>query len=261
MKIIYVLILIIIFPQIIFSNNYFDKEKEFQMGIGSIMTSNNLKNMIETKKRLIAIKHDYDYEMKGVNDEDQEKIESLDKNIQRGIVFSNVLKSMGYGLEFRILWRAMIVEIDFISVPYTYDFKDNESQIIFIPMLGIKAPFLLMPYFLAGPIFTFGLFNNGISEGRIWQNKKKYVENSFFRIGLNLKIGFDIKFKCFSFGCFCQYSINNIKKYFYDVSQIINSDYSKHEIVNNFFRERSYFGISFCCYINTKEKIKKEEKE
>ena len=66
----------------------------------------------------------------------------------------NVFKSLQYGLQFRLLYKIFMGESDLLFLPTNG--INGGMNITFTPMIGIRAPFIVMPYLVAGPAFTYG---------------------------------------------------------------------------------------------------------
>lgn len=229
-----------------------NNEKEFQIGFGVILNSPTISIMKDIKKTRKSIKTNEDYSYSGLSDEEMESILSLDNSMQNDLLFINILKSMEYGLQLRIMHKILITETDISLLPYNY-YADRNMQVQLSVTAGVRCPFLIMPYFLAGPVFTVDFNPNEIrneynKKGKISAFKKKLI----FNLGLNIKTGLDVKLKRFSVGLYYQFKMTGLETFGYWYNQIKGNNISLFKAFKNIISDFSCFGMSFCWYITKK---------
>lgn len=186
-------------------------EGRFQMGFGVMVSSSNLMSLIETVKMYQAREKGEVYKYPGLSDEDSEKLNSIAANMNRAILVANILGGLEYGANFRILWKALMLDSNIVLLPFDgsyngrFDFLVNAN-------IGIRAPFWIMPYLSAGINFTFSWYPENVTNIDSW--KTWGVFNNFvFRPGINARAGLDIKFRHFSIGAYYQYTIKDFDEF------------------------------------------------
>jgi hypothetical protein len=231
-----------------------EQEKELQYGFGIIVNSNDIKTGYENYERSQAIKDGYEYSYPGFSDKQQEALTELDTWMQKSILATYVLRNMEYGIQFRLLWKYLISETDFVFTPT--DYSDNSKiNIAIAPMIGFRSPRFIMPYFMAGPNFTLAVNPEIYKSESNWHDKINATKNTLsFSPGLIVRTGVDTKFKRFSLGFYYQYKIKDFSEFNYWNSLYKEGEITGQEAFGNSLAQNSRFGISMSWYIHKNKK-------
>jgi hypothetical protein len=161
------------------------------------------------------------------------------------LIAGYILTSMQYGVRTRIMYHVLISDIDLIFLPR--DGANNERfDFQFIPSIGLRIPWLLMPYITVGPSFTFSFYPDKVVNLENWKTRAGYgiIENFVFRPGVNVKLGLDINIRRLTLGVFYQYEIKDFAEFtdYYDL--IMTSGYSASDAAWKIFGYQGRFGAS-----------------
>ena len=223
-------------------------EKNLQFGIGLSISTSNLLSLIESAEIYQATKNDTDYNFPGVTEEEQEALKNLDSGMKRAILIANILGGMEYGIQTRVLWNTLMIEADLTLLPFDASYN-GRLDLMLTPMIGIRAPFFIMPYALAGVAFTFSFYPDGFAEKEVWRGDWATTDNFVFRPGINIKLGVDLKIKRFSIGAYYEYTVKDFQEYGSWWWHIVNAGYSQAEASGKILAAQSRFGIAACFYI------------
>ena len=116
-------------------------------------------------------------------------------------------------------------------------------------MVGIRCPFFIMPYLIAGPTFTFSFYPEQFTQVENWKGDWAATDNFAFRPGLNTRAGLDFKFRGWSIGAYYQYTIKDFQEFGSWFWHLTNAGYSQADAVGKIFGAQSRFGASMCFYI------------
>ena len=233
------------------SNN---TENRFQIGIGGIVSTNNLLGLIESVKMYRSFEMGEDYDFIGMTDVDQEALKSLDPNIQRALMIANMFGAMEYGIQVRILFNAFMFETDLMLLLFDGTYN-GRLDLLLTMNAGVRAPFWIMPYILGGVNFTFSFYPGKLGEAENWKSKWAATDSFVWRPGVNLRAGLDFKFRGFSVGAYYQYTIKDFEEFvgLYESisSSIQNEDAEtiKAMALGMVLGSQSRFGISMCWYL------------
>jgi hypothetical protein len=216
--------------------------KKFHFGIGVTATTGNLSGLIDNV-RLLYNNQVYDYP--GWTAEQKEVISKLDSQTVRGLVFANILCSMEYGIRTRFMYHVFISDIDLVFLPSDSS-TNGRFDFQLIPTIGVRVPWLLMPYITAGPSFTFSFYPDKISDADNWKTKAGYgVFNNFvFRPGLNIRTGLDLNLRRMTIGVFYEYGIKDFAEFSDYYRSLIINGYSVNDAVWRVFNYQGRFGAS-----------------
>jgi len=249
-KNIYIILILILMNKIsIFCESKITDERRFQLGFGFILGTHSLAGMFETNN----IKNNSDYYYPLASDK-KDRFESLNSDQKTGILVGHILGGWEYGFQFRILWRIFIAETDIILTPFDA-VNNGRLDFVIMPMIGIKGPLALMPYIMAGTIFTFSYYPWEYSF--LESQKSNFASNDkfAFRPGLNIKAGVEFKVPRylkpakFSVGGYLQYTIKDFEEFHYIYWNYKNSGYSNADAALKVLSHQVRFGISLCYYI------------
>ncbi len=240
--------LIIIIPFSIYSKAQKSDEQRFQLGFGIMASTGNLLNLIEDIKLYESVKNDTDYNFPGVDDEEQEALQELDGAMKRAILVANILGSLEYGINFRVLYKIMLFETDLILLPFDSSYN-GRFDILLSPMIGVRAPFFIMPYIITGVCFTFSFYPSEFTSIEEWKGGWAATNNFAFRPGLNTRIGLDFKIKGFSIGAYYQWTVKDFQEFTSWYWHIVNSGYSNLDATWKILAAQSRFGITISLYL------------
>lgn len=220
-------------------------EKRFQIGVGILISTSNLFGLIHSAK----MAYEGDMSSVGIN---KTIFDQIPLNIRQTVLVANIFANMEYSFQFRILSSIFIGESDIILLP-----MDNSSNGRFDMIItlngGVRFPFWIMPYVMAGANFTFSWYPGRVVDFENWRTTygSNIAENFAWSPGMNIKVGLDIKFRLFSAGLYYVYMIKDFNEFGGKVSQIANDltngDYSTAGAM--IFGSQSRFGVSICWYL------------
>lgn len=239
-------IFLIIFSSLIYSKSKND-EMKFKFGIGGYISTSNLLGLIEDIKMYEAIKNDTDYEYPGLTDEQKEAFNNLSEGMRRAILVANILGGMEYGLHARILWKALISELDLVLLPFDGSYNGRLDFCI-IPMIGIRAPFFIMPYIMLGPTFTFSFYPEEFAKFEEWKSNYAATSNFAFRPGINTRLGVDLKLGNFAIGGYYQHTVKDFQE-FTSWYWHLAASFGSAEAVGRILASQSRFGVVITFYI------------
>ncbi len=242
-----IFLLVLVLSSSVFAKSQKRDEKRFQIGFGAIISTSNLLGLIESAKMAQAIKDNNDYDYPGITEEEKAALQSLNGAMQRAILVANILGAMEYGVQLRILWHILMVETDLVLLPFDGSYN-GRLDFSWAVMAGIRCPFFIMPYFLAGVNFTFSFYPKEFTEKENWKGDWAATDNFVFRPGLNLRAGLDLKFKNFSIGGYYQYSIKDFQEFSLWYNKIVDEGINKSDAVGMILGSQSRFGVALCFY-------------
>lgn len=222
-------------------------EKRFQFGIGMHINSLNFTGMEEARNILNSIKNDDDYTYPGISEDTKNSIQNIDTWMQEDILAGYIMRNQEYGINLRVLWRSLIFETDFTLLPMDYT-NSERSNIMIAPMIGLRYPYFIMPYFLVGPNLNIGFETDNSGT---WKDKIDQVKNSLIvRPGLIFKTGVDLKADYFSIGLYYQYRMKDLSELNYWYSVFQEGEISNTEAFWNVVGSQSRLGLTFSVYFN-----------
>lgn len=224
------------------------KETRFQIGFGLIVNTSNLLGLIESVKMYNAMVNGATYNYPGLTQEQQDAMNKINGAMQRALLVANILGGMEYGLQMRILWQIMMIETDLTVLPLDGSYNGRLDMVLSV-MGGIKAPFFIMPYLLAGVDFTFSFYPNQFASLENWKDRWAATDNFAFRPGLNIKAGLDLKFPNFSIGGYYQYTIKDFQEFTLWYEKLKEANISASDAAGMIFGAQSRFGIAVSLYI------------
>ena len=220
-------------------------EKRFQFGIGMHVNSLNFTGMNEVYNIFNSIKNDEDYTYPGISEEKEDSIQNLDSSMQKDILAGYIMRNQEYGFHLRILWNALIFETDFTLLPI--DYTNNErSNIMVAPMIGLRYPYFIMPYFMVGPNLNIAVATDNSGT---WKDKIDYIKNNLIITpGLIFKTGVDFKVDYFSIGLYYQYRMKDFNEINYWYSIFQEGAISNTDAFWNIIGSQSRIGLTFSVY-------------
>ncbi len=220
-------------------------EGRFQLGFGVLVSTNDLLGMIENVRMMQGMSSGTAFQSSHMTDEQIQTFIQLDPSWQRAIVIANILGNMEYGLQLRLLYKALILETDLMFLPY----ESTTGKLNFTWNLnaGLRAPFFIMPYLTGGVNFTFSVYPEAVSDVENWKSSWGSLGKFSWRPGINFKAGLDLKFKRFSVGAYYQYMIEDFQEFSYMYERLLASDAAYAGAA--LFGSQSRFGASICWYI------------
>ncbi len=229
-----------------------DEMTKFHFGVGVNVNTSSLLGIYYNALLYQADKQGGTFNLPGLTYQDVAKYKELNESMKTGILISNILGTLEYGLKFRFMWNILIAEADLNLLPMegTYNGKLDFSVNMGV---GVRLPFWIMPYIMVGPLFTFSFYPDEFIKVESWKSNWGGVGNFLFRPGLSIKAGLDFKFKTFSIGAYYSYSIKDFDEFtkFYNViiaGNIGDSDAEKTEAIGMVFGKQSKFGIVLVIY-------------
>lgn len=246
-KFLFIVFLIILVPLLIFPKTKKNDEQRFQFGFGINLSSCNLLNLIENVKLYDSIKNDTDYNFPGIDEDEQEALQEIDGAMKRAILVANILGGMEYGLQIRFLYKIMMFETDIILLPFDGSYN-GRIDLLLSPMIGIRAPFFIMPYIITGVCFTFSFYPSEFTSKEEWKGDWAATSNFVFRPGINTRIGLDFKIKGFSIGAYYQWTVKDFQEFSSWYWHIMDVGYSGVEAGWKIFAAQSRFGIAITLY-------------
>ena len=223
-------------------------ENRFQLGIGIMASTGNLLDLIESVRLYNAAANDNPYNFPGLTDQQKYAYQNLSGAMQRAVLVANILGSMDYGMQFRILWKPLMFETDLSILPYDGSFNGRLDFMV-TPFIGVRAPFFIMPYFIAGPILTFSFYPATFTQIEFWRSRWGITSNFVFRPGINTRLGLDIKLKGFSIGAYYQYTIKDFDEFTNFYGSLVAAGFTNADAAGKIFAEQSRFGMAICLYI------------
>jgi hypothetical protein len=224
-----------------FSKTTQSDEMKFQFGLGAFVSTSNILGLIEDVKMAQAIKDNdgTEYNFPGMTDSQREALGALNSGMQRAILIANILGGMQYGIHMRILWNVLIGEADLTLLPFEGSYN-GRLDFSLTPMVGIRAPFFIMPYIMLGPSFTFSFYPANVADLESWRTNAVF-KNFAFAPGLNTRVGLDLKLGKFAIGGYYQYSIVDFQEFggwFWQLTQ----NFSASDAAARIFSSQSRFG-------------------
>jgi hypothetical protein len=189
-----------------------DDELRFQFGLGWNISTGNLLGIIESVQLYDAMTKGEDYNYPGLDEEEQEALQNLNGNMQRALLVANILGSLEYSLNARFLWNILISEVDITLLPFEGTYS-GKLDLMVVPMVGVRAPWFIQPYVMAGVMFTFSFYPNEFTKIESWKGDWAATDNFCWRPGVNLRLGLDFKFKGFSVGAYAQYTVKDFQEF------------------------------------------------
>lgn len=243
-----IICLTLLVPLMIFAKTKKEDEQRFQLGMGITLSSCNLLNLIEDAKLYESIKNDTDYSFTGLDEDEQEALNEISGAMKRAILVANILGGMEYGLQFRILYKIMLFETDVTLLPFDGSYN-GRIDLLLSPMIGVRAPFFIMPYIITGVCFTFQFYPSEFTSKEEWKGDWAATNNFAFRPGLNTRIGLDLKIKGFSIGAYYQWTVKDFQEFTSWYWHIVDTGYSGVEAGWKIFAAQSRFGIAISLYV------------
>jgi hypothetical protein len=243
------LILVMVVSLAAFAKSKKSDEKRFQLGFGANISTNNILGLIENVQMAEALEGG-----SIPSGSPYEGLDSLNKAMQQSIMVANILGGMEYAFQFRLLWHVLMVEADLVLLPFNGSYN-GRFDLNLNMYAGVRAPFWIMPYFIAGPMFTFSFYPDDFKAVEEWKSNYGGFKQFLFRPGLNMRLGLDFKFKHFSIGAYYQYSIKDFEEYgrwFADlVTELESQSYTDAQTraAGMIFGAQSRFGASIAWYI------------
>lgn len=240
-------------------------EKRFQVGLGGQISSSNMLNFINNIRIFNALDslnnggtyEDLSPEQKAVTSKEQYyKLRDLGSAFQKTLFIANILATMDYSFQLRLLWKILIIETDLTLLPFNGSYNGRLDLMLTVNG-GIRAPFWIMPYLMGGVNFTFQFYPDEVYKIEKWKSDWGAFKNFVFRPGINVRAGLDIKFRVFSIGAYYQYTIKDFEE-FTDwlgilKSALITSGESAEaagvKAAGMVLGAQSRFGINFCWYL------------
>jgi hypothetical protein len=222
-------------------------ELRFQFGVGMMISTSNMAGLIESVKMAQKIAANKPYTFPGVTTAQATALNNLNGAMQRALLVANILGSMEYGIQARILWHIMMLESDLVLLPFGGSYNGRVDLLLTV-MGGIRCPWWIMPYLLAGVNFTFSFYPAEFTKIENWKGKWAATDNFAFRPGMSVRAGLDFKFSGFSIGAYYQYSIKDFDEFGKWVVSMKDSGISASEAAGIVFGEQSRFGAALCWY-------------
>jgi len=240
-------------------------EKRFQVGLGGLISSSNLLNFINNIRTFTALDslnnggvyEDLSPEQKAVTSKEQYyKLRDLGSAFQKTLFIANILATMEYSIQLRILWKILIFETDLSLLPFNGSYNGRLDFTLTING-GIRAPFWFMPYILCGVNFAFQFYPDEVYKIEKWKSDWGAFKNFVFRPGINVRAGLDIKFRVFSIGAYYQYTVKDFEE-FTDWLGILKSalitggesaQSAGIKAAGMVLGAQSKFGVNFCWYL------------
>lgn len=223
-------------------------EKRFQLGIGLMASTGNLLGLIESARMYNAISKGDKYDYPGLSKQEKDSLNSLNGAMQRAILVANILGSMEYGIQLRVLWHMLMVNCDVVLLPFDGSYNGRLDFMI-TPSVGIRAPFWLMPYLLVGMTMTFSFYPDEFTDKENWKGEWAATDNFVFRPGMNFRAGLDFKFKSFSIGAYYQYTIKDFQEFSLWYNDIVDNGMTAADAAGKIFGAQSRFGAAMCFYL------------
>ena len=246
--------LLMIFPYFLFSDKKIKDERRLQLGFGFIIGTHSISGMTETQRINDSIQNDCPYYYLGAIGKEREKLKDLNKNQKDGLMVAHILGGYEYGFQFRTLWRIMITEHS-LSV-FIFDVTRNgRTDLMFRSMIGIRAPYFIMPYFLVGYMLTYSFYPREFSIIESFRKKWAATDYFAFRPGLNIKLGVEVKIQKymklpkFSAGGYFEYNIKDFDEFYYMYNRYLQLGLSESSAVGKVLGSNAHFGFSVCFYI------------
>lgn len=241
--------------------------KKLQFGFGGTIATGNLLGLIENVRMMSSLSAGDEYSYPGMSDEQSAALEDMAVSMRRAIMVANILGSMEYGLQFRILKHAFIFHSDLIFLPFEGSYNGKIDLLLSVNA-GIRAPFFIMPYITAGLNFSFSFYPDKVVYVDTWKKDAGYgvVENFVWRPGMNTIVGLDIKFKKFSFGVYYKYTIKDFNEFGHWFGALVNdleesTSAARERAAGMVFGSQSRFGITFTRYLVRKKRKKNNDKD
>ncbi len=229
-----------------------DEMNNVHFGVGVNINTSSLISIYYNALLYEADKNGGTFNLPGMTYADVAAYKGLSESMKTGVLISNILSTLEYGIKFRVMWNVLIGEADLNILPMegTYNGKLDFSMNFNV---GVRLPFWIMPYVMMGPMFTFSFYPEEFIKVESWRSNWGGFQNFLFRPGLNIKAGLDFKFKTFSIGAYYSYSIKDFDEFtnFFDtivLGNIGDSDEEIQEAVGMVFGRQSKFGIAFIIY-------------
>ncbi len=249
------LVLVLILSTVVVYAKSSKTENRFQIGIGISVSTNNLLGLIESVKMYEAFESKKsDYSFIGISADDQTKLKAMDPKIQRAVMIANLFGAMEYGIQLRMLYKALMLESNLMFLPFDGTYNGRFDMMLTVNA-GLRAPFWIMPYFLAGVNFTFSFYPGKLSTSENWKKKWGATDSFVWRPGVNLRLGLDIKFKGLSIGAYYQYTVKDFEEFSSLYSSIeksvkeSNAQYVQAQAFGMLLGAQSRFGASICLYL------------
>lgn len=247
-KVVTVLFVFLIIISSSYAASQKNNESRFQLGFGIMASTGSLLDLVESVNLYNAAANNNSYNFPGLTDEQKQAYQNLNGAMQRAVLVSNILGSMDYGLQFRLLWSALMFETDVSILPFDGSY-DGRFDLMVTPYIGVRAPFFIMPYLIAGPILTFSFYPATFTQKEPWRSDWGTNGNFAFRPGINTRLGLDFKFKGFSIGAYYQYTIKDFDEFTNFYGSLVNAGFSNGDAAVKIFMYQSRFGAAICLYI------------
>lgn len=224
------------------TKNSLADELRFQISLGPIISTGNLLGLIESVKMYNAIKDNTFYDYPGLTDAQKQSFKNLNGAMQRAVLVANILGSMEYGIHARFMWHMLMSEVDVVLLPFDGSYNGRLDFSV-QPMIGIRAPFFIMPYLIIGPLFTFSFYPEEMTKIENWKGNWASTDNFAFRPGLITRVGLDIKFKTFAIGGYYQYTIKDFQEFSLWYQDLITGGFTPSDAAGKIFGAQSRFGV------------------
>lgn len=247
-----VVLFILITTTIVFGRSKKSNEKRFQLGFGFTVSTNNLLGLIEDVRMTQAIDSGSSYDYPGLSTTQKAALNDIDVGMRRAIMIANILGGMEYGLQMRILWSALMMEMNLNVIPLDGSYN-GRLDLRFQFGIGLRAPFFIMPYILVGATANFSFYPGEVQQIEDWRT---YFTNNFaLSPGIDAKIGLDLKFKKWSIGAYYLYSIRDFKEFTDWWGELWNNlssgdtQAAQNQAWGMIVAAQSKFGASLCFYL------------
>jgi len=184
----------------------------FKFGIGFSVQSPNMLGLIESAKMYEAINSGGSYDYPGLTDEQKNALKSLDVGMQTAIITANILAGLEYGLKFRIMYHVLIADADLTFLPFDGSYNGRIDLGLSLNA-GIRAPFFIQPYLMAGVLFNFSFYPDEFWKVEEWKSNYAGFKNFLFRPGMQFRLGLDLNFIGFTIGVHYQYAIKDFDEF------------------------------------------------
>jgi len=244
-KIVVLIMLLFLMTGIVNAKSKKSDEKRFQFGIGILMSTSNLFGLIHSAK----MAYEGDMSSTGIT---KTVADQLPMNVRQTVLVANIFASMEYAMQVRILVNIFMSEADIIFLPMD-SAANGRFDVMMTVNAGVRLPFWIMPYAMAGVNFTFSWYPGRVVDFENWRTTygANIFENFAWSPGMNIKLGLDVKFRNFSVGAYYVYMIKDFNEFGGKVKQVAedmaNGDFNT--AGGMIFGSQSRFGASVCWYL------------